>query len=187
MPINTGDYSEDGAPRVTYNHPVTGESVETFQPWKTIKKSSNYWHLKYSENQATCLVSNNIFIGDIDDLNFDWLQVVESYPQFKFRFYRTFKGYRFFVVNETMSLFTAEKVVHGLFQDFHCDQLYVDQVWYSSEFAARLTPKLDREELIICELIYCNARWTDIPQFMQDALKVHDLFTLNYNPLAYNL
>jgi hypothetical protein len=102
-------YGEDGAPRVTYTHPVTQEIVETFQSYKTLKKSDNYWHLKYTENNHTCLVSNNIFMGDIDDLTFDWLAVVESFPQFKFRFYRTFNGYRFFVVNECVSLFGNKK------------------------------------------------------------------------------
>jgi hypothetical protein len=65
-----------------------------------------------------------------------------------------------------------------LFQAFNCDQLYVDQVWYRSEFEARLTRKCDREELIICELLYMNCLWDEIPAHIQDAIKVHDLFVL---------
>jgi len=185
MPHDTDTgYSAEDAPGVIYTHPVTGETVSTFQSWKTLKKSTEYWQLKYLENNHTCLVSNNIFIGDIDDLNFDWLSVIEEFPQLKFRFYRTFKGYRFFVVNTLISLFnrTDKKLIHKLFEEFKCDKLYVDQVWYNSEFAARLTPKLDRRELIICELVYQNCLWSDIPQCIQDALKVHDSFTLNFKP-----
>lgn len=177
MPRNA-DYSDEDAARIVYIHPVTNEEVSTFQPWQTIKKSTQYWQLRYTANNHTCLVSNNIFIGDIDDLRFDWLSIINEFPELKFRFYRTFKGYRFFVVNTLVSLHADKRLIHKLFQEFKCDQLYVNQVWYNSEFAARLTPKANRQELIICELVYQNCLWSDIPQCIQDGLKVHDAFTL---------
>jgi hypothetical protein len=182
MPERNPDYAAEDAPGVIYTHPVTGETISTFQPWQTLKKSTQYWQLKYTANSHTCLVSSNIFIGDTDDLQFDWLSTINEFPELKFRFYRTFKGYRFFVVSTLVSVHANKWLIHKLFEAFKCDKLYVDQVWYNSEFAARLTPKRDRRELIICELVYQNCLWSDIPQCIQDALKVHDSFTLKFNP-----
>lgn len=178
MPENT-DYANEAAP-VVFNHPVTNERIETFQSYKTISSSVWHWHLKYTENNHTCLVSNQIFMGDIDDLEFDWLSKIDEFPQYSFRFYRTYKGFRFFITNTCLSLTShTDKIwVDKLFNAFNCDKLYTDQVWLNSEFAARLTRKPDRDELYICRLIY-DKDFDLANQLIKDAIKVHDSFCLH--------
>lgn len=189
MTTNTepdSDASYTSTNQVEFRHPITDERLTTWKDNFTNDQSRNLWWLQYAKGQ-TYLISPSIFMGDIDDLDFDWYWVIqEQYPQYAFRFYRTYKGFRFFITNVRVSVTWDTLAIHKLFQAFNCDILYQNKVWYNNYFAARLTPKPSRQdESQVTRLIYSNEwKFPDNPnvtgpsnqQRISDAVKVHDSF-----------
>lgn len=191
--MNNENYGDSDS-RLVGTHPVTNEdyvyypernigtklaSATTYNVIKTKHPTKNY--------EYSCLTTKAVLIGDIDDLSFDWYDKVKYYPEIAFRFYMTFKGYRFFITNKFAPLTFSSNMhdssmsfakIHEIFTVFNCDPEYVNQCWGNKRYAARLTPKGNREENKVIELIYEDNR----KDHLIDALHIcaiHDGFCSN--------
>jgi len=126
------------------------------------------------------LNSHDYFIGDIDDIEFDWKpQLIkwEDRNEFQFRFYRTHKGFRFFVTN--CKIRTYEPFAGYLFTDFNVDPAYVGISKTREQYAARLSPK-DRGngvvDHLVATLIYETVPVSKLDLEVQTMILTHDYF-----------
>ena len=126
------------------------------------------------------LNSTDWFIGDIDDLAFDWFEVVkcwEDNQKLQFRFYRTHKGFRFFVTNDRIPTYSAR--AGYLFNAFNVDPAYIGISKAREQYAARLSPK-DRGngvvDHLVATLIYETVPVSQLDLEVQTMILTHDYF-----------
>lgn len=183
------DYAEangDGNPnQITFNHPVTGERITTFRPpyfrgLVTTGAWSTALNRTYGDYNFLALISSYYFMGDIDSETIDIAQIKKDFPDFLFRFYKTYKGFRFFILNHEFVL--QHKLVHNIFTKTNCDINYQNMYWQTRRFAARLSPKV-RFETQVAELIHSDAGLFDFNSgVLLDVslmLTYHDAFCLD--------
>ena len=130
-----------------------------------------------------------VFIGDIDfseNLSstqaLDNIRRVEQQYNLDFRVYQTTKGFRVINTQEVLSYSSQQdSTVQNLFRELKCDEKYVTVCSHRSEYAARLTPKTNREyENTICVLVKSGSPIKHPEIFF--VVKLHDYFCLdNYD------
>jgi hypothetical protein len=198
-PLEQHEYGDNYAENIrTYRNPVTNETVVTFKPYLNLKSLIGIgFDIVTTENGNTIITSRLVLIGDVDIDDDDWLtrwaETKTKYPDLKFRLYRTYKGYRFFLVNQFSPIAPLYvdgqllnpnyELTHNLFTDFQCDKLYVDQVWLNKRYAARLSlknPKLrDTKEMVVCNLLESDIPVSKMPWEIAKTIQIHDCFVLN--------
>lgn len=150
--------------------------VENRFSWSVVSS-----HLPNKPNDII-LVLNSIdwFIGDIDDLEINWFEIVKCWEdgqKLQFRFYRTHKGFRFFVTNERITTYSAK--ANYLFNAFQVDPAYVGISKTREHYAARLSPK-DRGggtiDHLVATLIYETVPVSQLDLEVQTMILTHDYF-----------
>jgi hypothetical protein len=174
---------------VSFTHPATGEEIKTFQPYKAIANLGDiHFNIIKYENRSDVLTTPYVFIGDTDiDDDGTWgfnnfFEIKKKFPEYAFRLYRTYKGYRFFIVNSTVRILSDSLKVNSLFKSFDCDKNYCNQVFYNIKFAARLTKKdstkRESPEAVVCALLHSDISLEEMPWNIRKLIEIHDFYTL---------
>lgn len=137
------------------------------------------------------LSTRNWFIGDIDfedvgdfPINdfVDYIIQAEEDDRYnlKFRAYRTYGGYRFFVTNKKVKLASPE--ADFLFENFPIDPAYETITKGLQSFRVRLSPKYrkDRDSLTIdpniADLVYTSQPESQYDIELATIIQIHDSF-----------
>lgn len=147
------------------------------------------------------LSTRSWFIGDIDfedvgDFSFedfiDYLTQAEEDSRYnlKFRAYRTYGGYRFFVTNKRVSL--SSEAAKFLFDSFPIDPAYEMITQGMARYRVRLSPKIRKEDNtnrliidpVVADLVYLSQPETEYDIELATIIQIHDSFccTKIYHP-----
>jgi hypothetical protein len=147
------------------------------------------------------LSTRSWFIGDIDfedvgNLSFedflDYLVQAEEDSRYnlKFRAYRTYGGYRFFVTNKKVRLNSEE--AKFIFDSFPIDPAYEMITQGMARYRVRLSPKIRKEDNtnrliidpVVADLVYLSQPETEYDIELATIIQIHDSFccTKIYHP-----
>lgn len=147
------------------------------------------------------LSTRSWFIGDIDfedvgDFPFeefvDYLVQAEEDTRYnlKFRAYRTYGGYRFFVTNKPIKIGSEE--AKFIFDSFPIDPAYEMITQGMSRYRVRLSPKIRKEDgsnrlfidPVVADLVYLSQPETEYDIELATIIQIHDSFccTKIYHP-----
>jgi hypothetical protein len=147
------------------------------------------------------LSTRSWFIGDIDfedigdfslDDFVDYLIQAEEDERYnlKFRTYRTYGGYRFFVTNKRVNINSEEATF--LFDSFPIDPAYEMISRSMSRYRVRLSPKIRKEESsdrliidpVVADLVYLSQPESEYDIELATIIQIHDSFCCSkiYHP-----